>query len=63
MKNRDTQQNKELAVLRKTRNPAVLIECGFLSNPVERRRALRDSYQDACAQAIVEGILAYKNFR
>lgn len=40
--------------------PAVLIEIGFVTNPVEERR-LRDSrYRDEIARAIVAGIAEYK---
>ena len=63
IRNRDTRQRKDLAVLRQTRCPAILVECGYISNPYERRRSLRSSYQDSCAQAIVDGIMAYKTYR
>jgi len=63
IRNRDTRQRKDLAVLRLTNCPAVLVECAYLSNTYERRRAQRDSYQDACAKAIVDGIIAYKTYR
>lgn len=63
IRNRNTRQRKELAVLRLTQCPAVLVECAYLSNSYERQRALRGSYQDAVAQAIVDGIIAYKTYR
>ena len=63
MRNRDTRQRKDLAVLRQTLCPAILVECGYISNMYERRRALRASYQDSCAQAIVNGIMAYKSYQ
>ena len=62
LKNRQTRQRKDLAVLNKTRCPAVLVECGYISNHYERKRCLSSSYQDNCARAIVDGIMAYKNF-
>jgi len=62
IRNRDTRQRKDLAVLRRTRCPAVLVECGYISNATERRRCMSSSYQKNCAQAIADGILAYKNF-
>ena len=62
LKNRQTRQRKDLAVLNKTRCPAVLVECGYISNHYERKRCLSASYQDDCARAIVDGIMAYKNF-
>ena len=63
IRNRDTRQRKDLAVLRRTKCPAVLIECGYISNPAERKRCTTSAYQYNCARAIADGILAYKNFR
>jgi len=63
IRNRQTRKRTDLAVLRGTNCPAVLIECGYISNPYERRRAQRDSYQQNCAEAIVAGIIAYKTYR
>ena len=62
LKNRQTRQRKDLAVLNKTRCPAVLVECGYISNHYERKRCQSSTYQDNCARAIVDGIFAYKNF-
>ncbi len=61
-RNGDTRQRKELAVLNKTRCPAILVECGYISNAYERRRILSSAYQYNCARAIADGIRAYKNF-
>ncbi|MGO4527709.1 N-acetylmuramoyl-L-alanine amidase [Paenibacillus sp. 2TAF8] len=48
-----------LHVTRETTMPAVLLELGFLSNPTDEALMLTTSYQDQCAQAIVDGILEY----
>ena len=48
------------AVLRDAVMPAVLIEAGFLSHPVEGRQILSVAYRQKIARAIVEGLLAYK---
>jgi N-acetylmuramoyl-L-alanine amidase len=48
------------AVLRMAQMPAVLIECGFMSNPAEAKRIYTASYRRLLAQAIVDGLLAYK---
>lgn len=40
-------------------NPAVLVECGFLSNPGECRSLEDESYRQALALALCRGILAY----
>jgi N-acetylmuramoyl-L-alanine amidase len=43
-------------VLRKTRVPAVLVECGFLTNPTEGAYAQSTSYQQKLAEEIAAGI-------
>jgi N-acetylmuramoyl-L-alanine amidase len=47
-------------VLRDAVMPAVLIEAGFMSHPVEGRKILTGSYRHELAKGIVEGVLAYK---
>lgn len=39
--------------------PAVLVECGFLSNPRETRRLLTTSYQQALATGLADAIVRY----
>lgn len=48
------------AVLKTTAMPAVLVEAGFMSHPSEAKRILDPAYRRQLAQAIVDGILAYK---
>jgi len=43
-------------VLRRTTGPAVLVECGFLTNPTEGRYAQDPSYRQKLAEAIARGI-------
>ena len=43
-------------VLRKTRVPAVLVECGFLTNPNEARYAQTVAYREKLADEIATGI-------
>lgn len=50
---------KDIYLLHKTEVPAVLVECGFLSNPVERDKLKSTEYQRQMAFAIAGGILAY----
>jgi N-acetylmuramoyl-L-alanine amidase len=45
-------------VLRRSRVPAVLVECGFLTNPAEGRRILNASHRESLAKAIADGIIA-----
>ena len=47
-------------VLREATMPAVLIEAGFLSHPVEGSKIFTTEYRKKMAQAIVEGIQSYK---
>ena len=44
-------------VLRRTTVPAVLVECGFLTNPTEAQYAQSAAYQQKLAQSIANGIL------
>jgi N-acetylmuramoyl-L-alanine amidase len=44
-------------VLRKITSPAVLVECGFLTNPAEGQLALTSAYRDKLAEEITRGIL------
>src|SRR5256714_7335609 len=43
-------------VLRNTRIPAVLVECGFLTNPTEAQYAQSGSYRQQLADAIARGV-------
>ncbi|MFP6897394.1 MAG: N-acetylmuramoyl-L-alanine amidase [Roseibacillus sp.] len=47
-------------VIRNARNPAVLVECGFVSHPRERARMKKGTYRDAIARGIAEGIARYR---
>jgi N-acetylmuramoyl-L-alanine amidase len=44
-------------VLRRTTIPAVLVECGFLTNPTEAQYAQSAAYQQKLAQSIANGII------
>jgi len=46
-------------ILKETTIPAVIVECGFLSNPEERRNLADPEYQEKIAWAIYLGILKY----
>ena len=49
------------AVLRTATMPAVLIEGGFLSDSVEQKKIADPKYRTRLAQAIVQGVLAFKH--
>jgi len=44
-------------VLRETTMPAILVECGFMTNKEEATLLKSDSYRKTCASAIVKGIV------
>lgn len=46
-------------LLNNSRIPAVLVECGFLSNPEEREKLQQEEYQDKIANLIFAGTLNY----
>lgn len=48
-------------VLRHADNPAVLAECGFLSNPREANKIATEEYRQLLADGIAEGILDYRD--
>ena len=49
-------------VLRKCRLPAVLVECGFLTNPTEAQLALTTAYREQIAEQIAAGIIEQRQF-
>ena len=50
-------------VIRNAKNPAILVECGFVSNYRERSRMKQGSYRDGLARGIAEGIARYQTAR
>lgn len=44
---------------RETRMPAILTECGFISNPAQERQLRQPETQKKLAKAIADGVLAY----
>jgi len=53
--------NKDYYVLRQTVMPAVIVECGFLTNYNERTRLTQEDYQRRMAWGIYLGIVEYFN--
>jgi N-acetylmuramoyl-L-alanine amidase len=51
--------NSNYFVLKQTEMPAVLVECGFLTNPGEKAKLLTEGYQEKIAWAIYLGIVDY----
>lgn len=48
-------------VLRRARIPAVLVECGFLTNPTEARYIQNSAYRQRLADAIANGVRGRSN--
>lgn len=55
------QAGTDIYLLNNCNNPAVLVECGFLSNPEETSLLVTDEYQRKMAFAIYCGTLDYLN--
>jgi N-acetylmuramoyl-L-alanine amidase len=55
-KNRGVKK-RDFAVLRETKMPAILVECGFMTNKKEAHLLKSTPYQKHCAQAIYFGLL------
>ncbi len=58
---REKKTDTEYYVLKKSVIPAVLVECGFLSNSEEAALLSDNKYQEKIAKAICDGIIAYLN--
>lgn len=56
---RQAKENKDYYILRTTKIPAVIVECGFLSNREEEALLNDAAYQEKVAWAIYCGILSY----
>ncbi len=50
--------NRNFKVLRSTKMPATVIECGYLSNRTESKRCASPAHRQAIAEGIAAGILA-----
>ncbi len=57
--NRTAKSNNNYYMLLHVQCPAVIVECGFLSNWREAEKLKTDEYQEKIAQALKKGILEY----
>lgn len=55
---RQAKEDSTYYILKRTKSPTVIVECGFLSNQEEAELLVSDEYQEKLADAITEGILA-----
>ena len=58
---REEKSNGSYYLLKKTYKPAVIVECGFLSNGEEATKLSDEKYQGEIARAICEGIINWAN--
>lgn len=56
---RQAKANDTYYLLKKTKVPTVIVECGFLSNAEEAKKLQQDDYQMRMAEAVCEGICAF----
>lgn len=52
-------EREDLIVLNQTKMPAIIIECGFLSNEKEEKLLLTDDYQNKMVDSIIDGLEEY----
>ncbi|WP_042350752.1 N-acetylmuramoyl-L-alanine amidase [Bacillus massiliigorillae] len=57
LKNRGV-KTADFYVLRETKMPAILVECGFMTNSVEVKLLKSETYRKACGEAIAKAIAA-----
>ncbi len=57
--NKGIVEREDLIVLNQTRMPAIIVECGFLSNENEENLLTNDEYQNKIVDGIVEGLRNY----
>lgn len=60
-KERVAKANDSYYLLKKTKEPIVIVECGFLSNSEEAEKLCSPAYQEKVAWAVQLGILRYLN--
>lgn len=59
LRDRGVKERTDLAVLRDTKMPAILCECGFMTNLAEAKLLVSDDYRRKVARAICKGVCAY----
>ena len=53
---RRAKANETYYLLRRTKVPTVIVECGFLTNPKEAEKLSGEEYQEQVAEAVAKGI-------
>lgn len=57
---RTAKANADYYILKNSHSPAVIVECGFLSNPEEAGKLCSEEYQKKLVEAITEGVERYR---
>lgn len=57
------QAERTIYLMKQLKCPAVIIECGFLSNPDEEKLLQQETYQKQLALCIICGYLSYENVK
>ena len=58
---RQIKENDTYYMLKNSKVPTIIVECGFLTNPEEAAKLTQEDYQTQLAQAISEGIIDWLN--
>lgn len=56
---REIKANDTYYMLKHTKVPTVIVECGFLTNPEEAQKLTNEGYQDQLADAICNGVIKW----
>lgn len=56
---RQIKENDTYYMLKNTKVPTIIVECGFLTNPEEAEKLTQEDYQNQLAKAICEGIIKW----
>lgn len=56
---RQIKANDQYYMLKNTKVPTIIVECGFLTNPEEANKLMDETYQEQLAMAICEGIIKW----
>jgi N-acetylmuramoyl-L-alanine amidase len=56
---RQIKENNTYYMLKYSKVPTIIVECGFLTNPEEAAKLTEEEYQDQLAQAICEGVIKW----
>lgn len=51
--------NSDYYILKNSTGVAIIVECGFLSNPQEAQLLIAKDYQEKVAKAVADGVLSY----